>query len=407
MKRLMIGAVVGALMLGACATAPAGSSATSSWVGAWGASPAPPTGTGAPSTSATSPGRSFENQTVRQVIRVGAGGDQIRIRFTNEYGEKPLQVGTATVQLAGPDGAAIGAPVPVTFGGLASISIPRFSPMLSDPIALPVKALENLSVSLFFPQPTGPCTCHPLGIQTAFVSGPGDFTKTGFEATETFVNRAFVSAVEVQSAKPTRAIIAFGDSITDGYLSTLNADRRWPDVLAERLNATRQDRSVVNQAISGNRVQGYGLAMFGDPAVARFDRDVLTVPNAGWLVILEGINDIGQGGDQRPSAEVMIAGYQQIIARAKAHGLKVYGGTLLPYEGARYYTEAGEVIRQSVNTWIRSSGAFDAVIDFDAVMRDPASPKKMKAALQSGDWLHPNDAGYKVMGEAVDLGLFR
>jgi lysophospholipase L1-like esterase len=154
-------------------------------------------------------------------------------------------------------------------------------------------------------------------------------------------------------------------------------------------------------------VLGYGQAMFGDAAVARFDRDVLSVPGVGWLVVLEGINDIGQGGDARPSAEVMIAGYQQIIERAHAHGLKVYLATMLPFQGARYYADAGEVIRQKVNDWIRQGHGFEGVIDLDAAIRDPANPKKKRTEWQSGDWLHPNDAGYKVMGDAIDLKLFR
>jgi len=394
MKRLWLLLCCAALS-GACATttpAPAGG-----WVGAWGGSPAP--------SGPTS--KSFENQTIRQALRVTAAGSHVRVRFTNEYGDKPLKIGAATISLTGPDGLPVGAPVALTFGGQVGTSLPKASAMLSDSVALPVKALDQVSVSLFVPEATGPCTCHVLGVQTVDISGPGDFTHAGFEKKETSTQRPFISAVEVAVSTPTRAIIAFGDSITDGYQSTIGANRRWPDVLAERLRKAGLDRSVVNEAISGNRVLGYGQAMFGDAAVARFDRDVLSVPGAGWLVMLEGINDIGQGGDARPSADVMIAGYQQIIERAHAHGLKVYLATMLPFEGARYYTEAGEVIRQKVNGWIRQGRGFEGVIDLDAAIRDPANPKKMRAEWQSGDWLHPNDAGYKVMGEAIDLKLFR
>ncbi|MFT3723750.1 MAG: SGNH/GDSL hydrolase family protein [Hyphomonadaceae bacterium] len=201
--------------------------------------------------------------------------------------------------------------------------------------------------------------------------------------------------------------MTFGDSITDGTASSINANKRWPDVLAERLNAAGTPRGISNQAIAGNRVLSYGMQIFGESALSRFDRDVMSVPNTSWIVVLEGINDIGMGAATPPTADTMINGYKQIIARAHARGIKVYGATLLPYEGARYFHENGEAVRQAVNSWIRTSGVYDGVIDFDAAMRDPASPRKMKANLQSGDWLHPNDAGYRVMGDAVDLALFR
>jgi lysophospholipase L1-like esterase len=277
--------------------------------------------------------------------------------------------------------------------------------MLSDPVALPVKALDNISLSLFVSGATGPCTCHPGARADGFVSAPGDYTAGPFEETQTIANRAFISAIEVESSAP--AIITFGDSITDGTASTNNSNHRWPDILAERLVAANMMRGVSNQAIAGNRVLAYANQIFGESALTRFDRDVLSVPNARWMIVLEGINDVGMGGDARPSVDQMIAGYRQLIDRAHAKGIKVYGATLLPFEGARYATESGEVVRAAVNEWIRNGKGFDGVVDFDAVMRDSANPKKMKADLQSGDWLHPNDAGYKVMGEAVDLGLFR
>jgi len=388
-----------ALALAGCAgMTPASSNAASAWVGVWAGSPAPP--------APNSP--SVDDQTIRQVVRLSAGGRSVRVRLTNEYGEVPLEVGAASIGLAGPDGKPVGAPIALTFGGRPMAIIPRGAPILSDPVALPVKALDSVSISLFFPHATGPCTCHALATATTWISATGDYTKAGvFEATSTVTQRPFLSAVEVEPDVSTRAIVAFGDSITDGFRSTSDANRRWPDVLAERLHAANKAISISNQAISGNQVLGFNRVAFGDAALARFDRDVLSVPNASWVIVLEGINDIGQNGDKRPNAETMIAGYKQILARAHAHGLKVFGGTLLPDGGAAYYAESGEVVRQAVNDWIRTSKAFDGVIDFDAVMRDPANPKKMRADLQSGDWLHPNDAGYKLMGETVDLKLFR
>lgn len=388
--------LVFAAFLTSCASLDAGPVIKSGWMGAWGASPNPP-----PANAKT-----FENQTLRQVVRLSTGGNQIRIRFTNEYGDRPLDIGSASIARLQADGAAAGKPIAVTFGGSGKVVIPPRAPMLSDPINLDVNALDSVSISVFLPTATGPCTCHYAGAATAFVSAPGDFTLIGFEPVSTFTNRAFISAVEVVSNAP-RTIITFGDSITDGTASSVDGNKRWPDVLAERLHAAGLERGISNQAIAGNRVLSYQMQIFGESALSRFDRDVLAVPNAAWLVVLEGINDIGMGAATPPSAQTLINGYRQIIARAHARGIKVYGATLLPYEGARYYQDVGEPVRQAVNTWIRTSGAYDGVIDFDAVMRDPANPRRMKANLQSGDWLHPNDAGYRVMGEAVDIALFR
>lgn len=401
MRRLIL-AVASMMALGACTTDGVFSTGTSgsNWVGAWGASPAPP----GPDS------QSFDNQTIRQTLLVSAGGSELRIRFTNEYGDKPLKIGAATISRTGPDGKPTGAPTTILFGGQTSVTLPKAAPMFSDNIAFRVSALEKVSISLFFPEPTGPCTCHTLGMENVEISTPGDFTRTGFSLKETTTRRPYISAVEVLSSTPTRAIITFGDSITDGNSSTVGANRRWPDVLAERLKAAGMDRSVVNQGISGNQVRGYYTPGTGDAAIARFDRDVLTVPNAGWMTMLEGVNDIGipnLAKTTTPTAADIIAGYKQIIARAHAHGLKVYISTIMPYNGARYYKPEGNTIRLAINEWIRKGEGFEGVIDFDALMRDPADPSKLKADLQTGDWLHPNDAGYRIMGEAIDLALFR
>lgn len=391
----------------ACALALAGCAslgqapATSSWVGVWGASPTPP----------PAGAKTFENQTVRQVLRVSAAGKRIRVRLTNEYGDKPLEIGAATISLAAADGAPIGKTLDLTFGGAKATTIPAKSPLLSDPVDLPVKALENISVSLFLPNTTGPCTCHPQATAVSFISEPGNFTTTAFTPASTFVNRAFISLVEVEPVKPTRVIVTFGDSITDGTRSTNDGNHRWPDVLAERMLASGGNFAIVNAAISGNRVLSHANAVFGEPALSRLDRDVFSVPGVTHMTVLGGINDIGMGRPNPPSAEQVIAGYKQIIARAHARGIEVIGATLLPYEGAAYYTPEGEVIRTAVNRWIRGNvtkpDGFDRVLDLDAAMRDPANPKKLIGGLQSGDWLHPNDAGYKVMGDAIELSFFR
>ena len=392
-----LAAITCALALAGCAgLAPAASPPAPGWAGAWGASPTiPPTG-----------GKSFENQTVRQVVRLSSGGSAVRIRFTNEYSDKPLEIGAATLALAGPDGKPSGEFRALTFGAQPSVTIPAGAPLLSDPVTLDVKALDSLSISIFLPTATGPCTCHFAGTATAYISAPGNHTQAAFEPASTFTNRAFISGVEVTRPDP-RTIITFGDSITDGTASTVNGNKRWPDILAERLAAAGNPRPISNQAIAGNRILSWQSPIFGETALARFDRDVLSVPNARWLVILEGVNDIGMGAANPPSAAQLIAGYRQMIERAKSRGISTYIATILPYEGARYHQEAGEAVRQQVNAWIRTNTEAAGFIDFDAATRDPANPKKMKAELQSGDWLHPNDTGYKVMGEAVDLALFQ
>lgn len=385
--------------------------ATARWIGSWAASPAPPM-TVAPGfpPSMLTPG--FNNQTVVQLVRLSAGGQKLRIRFTNEYGPKPLAIGAARVVLVGLDGAAIpGSDRPLTFAGGKTATIPAGAPMLSDPVALPTGPLARLRVSLYLPGETGACTCHMSGSELVQVSPPGDYTERDLPpATGPAQYRAFLSGVEVETDRPGKVIVAFGDSITDGYLSTNGANRRWPDRLAERLAQRYPGRAmaVVNAGIGGNRVLSDGVVgIFGQSALTRFDRDVLAIPGATHLVVLEGVNDLGSSKNNPPSAQSLIAGYSQLIDRAHAHGLKVIGATVLPYGGAGYFGAKGETERQALNAWIRTGGGFDAVIDFDAAIRDPAQPDRMRADLHAGDWLHPNDAGYRAMGEAVDLALFR
>lgn len=389
------------------------------WIATWGAAPLPPSAAAGPIPGSPS----FANQTIRQVVRISAGGDRVRIRFTNEYGAKPLLINAASVALADAKGAVqAGTERRLTFAGKDTALIPAGAPLLSDPVSLPVKALSSLSISLYLPEDTGPCTCHAVGMQTAYVSDAGNFTGKPFAAKQTIQSRAFISGVEVETSRPAKAIVVLGDSISDGVGSTLDANHRWPDLLAERL-AARDSRTawgVVNLGISGNRVLNDGA---GDSALARFDRDVLAVPGAAYVIIFEGVNDLGISfGDftgpmaerfrslmpaHKATAEAMIAGYRQLIERAHAKGLKVYGATIAPYEGAGYYSPEGEAVRQTINKWIRTGGAFDAVLDFDAVLRDPAKPAQMANALQSGDHLHGSDAGYAAVAQSIDLALFK
>jgi lysophospholipase L1-like esterase len=391
---------------------------TATWVGSWGASPLPPSPANArfPAT----PG--FANQTIRQIVRLSAGGDRVRLRLTNEYGAQPLHVGSARVALADGTGALVkGSEHAVTFGGKGNATIPPGAPLVSDPIDLRVADFASLSVSLYFPDDTGQCTCHQVGLQEAYVSAAGDFTSGVFEPAQKLQQRAFLSGVEVQSARA-KAVVVLGDSISDGVGSTSGANRRWPDLLAERLNARGGGThwGVVNHGISGNRVLADGA---GPSALARLDRDVLSVPGAAYVIVFEGVNDLGRAlGPQPPAAsgsrpaplvdpvfgsDLLIDGYKQIIARVHAHGLKIYGATIAPYEGAAYWSADGDKVRVAVNDWIRKSGQFDGVLDFDAAFRDPAKPSQIKEGWHSGDHLHGSDAGYRVVADSIDLKLFR
>jgi lysophospholipase L1-like esterase len=388
------------------------------WQGSWGAAPLPPSvGLGPfPATP------SFNNQTIRQVVRLSAGGSRVRVRFTNEYGAKPLVIGKASIALTDTSGAVkAGTEHALTFAGKRGVTIPTAAPLLSDPVDLPVQALSSLSISLYFPEDTGACTCHQTGMQTAYVSEAGDFTGNAtFTPKQKIQMRAFISGVEVEGSGKT--VVVLGDSISDGVGSTVDANRRWPDQFADRLLSRGWQHSwgVVNMGISGNRVLADGL---GQGVLARFDRDVLSVPEAAYVIVFEGINDLGLShvnmtgpaaerfknlaSGPEVTTESLMAGYRQLIERAHERGLKIIGATITPYQGAMYYSAEGETIREAVNTWIRTGHAFDGVIDFDAVIRDPAHPAQMKDGFHMGDHLHGSDAGYEAMAKAINLSLFK
>lgn len=390
------------------------------WLGTWGAAPLPPTPAAGPFPATAS----FHDVTVRQVVRLSAAGERLRVRLTNTYGTKPLHIGRATIALADASGAVrAGSIHSLEFAGSSDVVIPPGAPLLSDSVELPVAPLASVSISLYLPEDTGPCTCHQTGAQTGYVSGAGDLTaEATFPPAQKITYRAFISGVEVEAAGSGRSIVILGDSISDGVGSTVDANRRWPDLLAERL-AARSGRTawgVVNMGISGNRLLNDG---FGQSALARLDRDVLSVPGAAYVVVFEGINDIGLSyahftgplaegfkslaSAGKVTADDLVAGYRQIIARAHEKGLKVLGATITPYKGAATYSAEGEAVRQAVNTWIRSSGAFDGVLDFDAALRDPADPGQIAAGLHAGDHLHGSDAGYRTLARSIDLSLFR
>ena len=389
------------------------------WTASWGAAPLAPS----PALGPFPATPIFSNQTIRQVVHITAGGSRLRVRFTNEYGSKPLLIGAARVALADVKGAMRpGTDRPLLFAGKPTALIPAGSPFLSDPVDLPVKALSDLSISMYLPEDTVACTCHAVGLQTAYVSDTGDFVSVEFAPKDTTQARAFISDVEVYSTEPAKAVVVLGDSISDGVGSTPNANRRWPDLFAQRLAARDRHRSwaVVNMGISGNRVLNDGA---GQSALARFDRDVLSVPGVAYVILFEGVNDLGMSFGQftgpmaevfkslapqnKATGEAMIAGYRQLIERAHAKGLKIFGATIVPYEGAPYYSPEGEAVRQQINAWIRSGGAFDAVLDFDAVLRDPGKPTQIATPLQEGDHLHGSDLGYAAIAQSIDLSLFR
>jgi lysophospholipase L1-like esterase len=384
-----------------------GTMASEKWVGAW--------ATGL----VTVDNSAFKNQTLRLIVRSTLGGKRLRIRLSNLYGNQKLTIGAAHIALR--DGAgeriALGSDRMLTFGGEAAAVIGPGALLVSDPVDLEVMALSDLAVSLYIPGEvpeafpiTGHGNCH----QTNYLSIEGDHTAAAsLPVKEKTENWYFLSAVEMPAPENTGVVVCFGDSLTEGNLSTLDSNSRWPDQLARRL-AARGGRAfgVLNQGIGGNRILH---DMRGDGGLRRFDRDVLAQPGVTHAIVYIGTNDLrNQRGNPAEivTAEQMIAGLKQLALRAKAGGLTVYGATMIPYENETYHpgawTPQGEAKRQAINEWIRAHGTehFDALIDFDKAMLDPAHPTAMRAEYDCGDHLHPSDNGYRHMGDAIDLGLF-
>jgi len=385
------------------------------WIGTWAASPQPLWN--ADFLAPINFPRNLWNQMIRQIARVSVGGNQVRVELSNEYGSQPLVIGAAHIALSD-GGAAIkaGSDRVLTFSGNEWVTIPPGAPMISDPVELSVAPLSSVVVSLFLPEVTPTTTMHWDARQTAYIAAGNKVGDPDIKPDSKIESRLFLSGILVDAPADARAIVTFGDSITDGDGSTLDANHRWPDLLAERLQAAdRAPVAVLNEGISGARVL---TDRMGVNALARFDEDVLSHPRADTVILMMGINDIGWPDSvleprlPAPSAEDIIDGYEQLIARAHAHGMRIIGATLTPFAVAfkgtpleGYYNADKEEKRVAVNEWIRNSGAFDGVIDFDAVVRDPAQPKRMLPAYDKGDNLHPNDAGYKAMAESIDLGL--
>lgn len=379
------------------------------WVATWGASPVAPL-------PANTTNTGFTNQTVRLIVHTSLGGNEVRVRLSNAFGTESLMIGAAHIALRSMNaGIVSGTDRTLTFGGSGSVRLPPGAPVVSDSVKLDVPALSDLAVSLYLPGPTGQATWHAAALATNYVSRPGDFTAAADMPTDhTVTSWFYLTDVEVRASKDTSAVIAFGDSITDGTRSTPDTNHRWPNLLAERFAQHHVKLSVVDEGIAGNRV----LHDFVGPnALARFDRDVLAQAGAAYVTVLLGINDIGDISrvlagppglaPQPASAEEIVAGHLQMITRAHQQGLKILGCTLTPFEGAAYFSAEGETKRQAVNKFIRTGGAYDGVIDFDAVVRDPGHPARFLPTYDSGDHLHPNDAGYKAMADAIDFSQFK
>jgi lysophospholipase L1-like esterase len=366
-------------------------SASTHDVGTWGA-------------SADRVAGALNTQTVRDIVHTSVGGSGLRIRVSNAFGSQAITFGRAYVGLRDA-GAAVkpGTNRQVTFSGSPSVTIPAGAEVLSDPLPGTYAPRQDLAVSLYLQGDAGTITGHNLATSTNYISTAGDHSAD--ESADAFTTTAshwyFLDGVSVSEPATVDAVVTLGDSITDGFRSTPDANHRWPDVLARRLGqlAPARQMGVINEGISGNRVLTDGA---GVSAQARLDRDVLSEPGARTVILMEGINDIG--GGQATSADQLIAAYRQIIARVHADGKCIIGATMTPFKGAGYYSDAKEVIREAANQFIRRSGEFDGVIDFDRATRDPDNPTQFLPLYDSGDHLHPNDAGYQAMGDAVRLG---
>jgi lysophospholipase L1-like esterase len=376
------------------------------WVGAWASAQQRADATNGP------PAPGFADSTLRQIVHVSIGGKKMRVRFSNEYGDAALTIRSAHVAPAGAGGAIRPeSDKALTFHGQPSVTIPPGAPMFSDPVDFDLAPLSDLAVTIRLQGAPNDVTTHPGARATSYLQA-GDAVSAAELPTAARTNHwYFLSGVDVLARSSGAAVVALGDSITDGRGSTTDQNGRWPDALARRLqaNETTADIGVLNAGIGGNRVLNDGL---GPNALARLDRDVLSQSGVRWLIVLQGINDLGTRANARArtehaaTARELIGAYEQIVLRAHAHNIRVYGATILPCEGSSYFSPDLEADRQAVNNWIRTSGRLDGVIDFDAAARDPRKPSQLSAVADSGDRLHPADAGYRIMADAIDLKLF-
>jgi len=375
---------------------------TEQWAGSWGAGPAGP-----PLDSATTV---FTNQTLRLIVHSSTGGSRVRIRLSNEMGSTVLRIGAAHVALRSANAAiATASDRALTFSGAASVAVPPGAAVLSDAVSLTVPALSDVAVSVYLPGSARVTTLHATATQISYVSTAGNFTAAAsLPVQNTIENWPFLTELDVTGGG---AVIILGDSITDGLRSWGNYNYRWPDWLARRLQASAATNrvGVINRGISGNNLLSNLQvgSLGGRSALERFDRDVVATAGARYLFVLIGTNDILNGSSSAPvSADDLIAGWRQLITRAHARGIAVFAGTLPPFEGASYYTAQKDLVRQAANSWIRSGAAFDGVVDFDQLLRDPGNPRRLNPTYDSGDHLHPNNLGYQTMGNAAPLSWF-
>jgi lysophospholipase L1-like esterase len=391
-------------VLGLAAAVPAAASPPGGWEGTWSASPQTPSAAFFPNWSV----EGFTDQTVRQVVRTSEGGPAVRVRLTNQYGTSPLRVTGATIGRTG-TGAAVTSLRTLTFGHSRSAVIPAGKDIATDLVPLAVRPLEKLTITMYFAKPTGPVTFHADAETTSYRAAGNQLSDaSGSSFTETSTSWYLLDSLDVIDPSPRRdVVVAFGDSITDGAAAGVDAYARYPDELAERLGGRV---SVLNEGIGGNRVLNDSPCA-GEKATTRFRPDVLAQPHVRSVIILEGINDIGSSEivfdcftpNPRVTAAELIAGHRELIRQAHAAGVRAVGGTLTPFKGAVYYTEHGEQVRDELNAWIRTSGEYDAVVDFDRATADPADPDLLNPAYDSGDHLHPNGVGYHAMAQAIDL----
>jgi lysophospholipase L1-like esterase len=357
------------------------------------------------------PPLNFNNQTIREIVHTSIGGDKVRVVFTNAYGTAPLSIGAAHIAVRDKEAAIVAkTDRALTFNGSPTTVIPPGALVVSDMAMLAVPPTSDLAVDLYLPgntaEGTSPLTIHALALQTNYVSPTGNHAGEPELTVQTkTANWFFLSRVEVDAPSDARGVVAIGDSITDGNRSTPDTNGRWPDILAKRLNAAAGPKvAIMNVGIAGNAILSDRA---GQNALARFDRDVLAQPGATHVIMMEGVNDIRPMGSTVTSAD-LIAGFRQVIERAHARGLKVIGATMTPFEGmGTGWTPENEMIRMAVNDWIKANKAFDGVVDFDAAVRNPNHPTELNPELSSDDHIHPNDAGYVLMGKAVDLALLK
>jgi lysophospholipase L1-like esterase len=364
---------------------------------------------GQPATPPRSPqginARGFHDQTVRMIVHTSIGGRRARVKLSSPFGGTPVAVGNAHIAIRSNDSEIVPASDrAISFNGKPGFTLGPGMVILSDPIDLAIPSQSDIAVSLYLPGDTGSPSAHN-GLRSAYVA-EGNVTGAPVLADAMKAPAYYwLAALDVLAPGHSSLIVTLGDSITEGARSTPDTNSMWPAVLSARLAANKAtaDFAVANMGIGGNRVLRDGS---GASALARFDRDVLSQSGVKWVMVLEGINDIGHGNTEPVSADDLIGAFKQIVARAHTHDIKVIGCTLPPYQGASYSREEGEAIRQTFNTWIRTGGEFDAVVDFEAAMRDPDNPKRIRPEFDPGDHLHPNDAGYKAMGNAIDLSIF-